>query len=369
MADNSPSAERHHTGAAATTATTTAHHPPPAPTYQHHHPPPKVKTILSLEMGRYEVDTWYYSPYPAEYQSSSLYVCERCFKYMKTRDALHAHCAVCNLWHPPGDEIYRHNTEPLVASTTNPPTATTSSESYLAPDGRRALSLFEVNGKKNPVYCQNICLLAKLFLDHKTLCYDVASFYFYVLCEFDVASGYRVVGYFSKESPNTHTMSCLLVLPQHQKKRYGRLLISLAYLLARKTRFIGTPERPLSDLGYVSFLSYWTKAVCEELQATHPKGITIHDLCHRTCIRRGDVLVVLRNLGLVTASAIDAHDVCVNGGATEAKNDGVNDRDLIAAKDVSLLRHHIEQHTHPLDIEVDVQNLRWRCALPPHNLR
>lgn len=31
------------------------------------------------------------------------------------------------------------------------------------------------------IYCQNLCLLAKLFLDHKTLYYDVEPFLFYVL--------------------------------------------------------------------------------------------------------------------------------------------------------------------------------------------
>jgi MOZ/SAS family len=35
------------------------------------------------------------------------------------------------------------------------------------------------------VYCQNLCLLSKLFLDHKTLYYDVDPFLFYVLCEKD----------------------------------------------------------------------------------------------------------------------------------------------------------------------------------------
>lgn len=46
----------------------------------------------------------------------------------------------------------------------------------------------------NPqVYCQNLCLLSKLFLDHKTLYYDVDPFLFYVLCERD-AAGYHMVG-------------------------------------------------------------------------------------------------------------------------------------------------------------------------------
>ena len=35
------------------------------------------------------------------------------------------------------------------------------------------------------IYCQCLCLMAKLFLDHKTLYYDVVDFLFYVLCEVD----------------------------------------------------------------------------------------------------------------------------------------------------------------------------------------
>jgi hypothetical protein len=73
------------------------------------------------------------------------------------------------LKHPPGDEIYR--------------------------DG--ILSVFEVDGRKNKIYCQNVCLLAKLFLDHKTLYYDVEPFLFYVLTERD-DEGFHFVGYFSK---------------------------------------------------------------------------------------------------------------------------------------------------------------------------
>lgn len=35
------------------------------------------------------------------------------------------------------------------------------------------------------MYCQSLCLLSKLFLDHKTLYYDVDPFLFYVVCEVD----------------------------------------------------------------------------------------------------------------------------------------------------------------------------------------
>ena len=47
------------------------------------------------------------------------------------------------------------------------------------------------------VYCQNLCLLAKLFLDHKTLYYDVEPFLFYVMTTAD-STGCHMIGYFSK---------------------------------------------------------------------------------------------------------------------------------------------------------------------------
>ena len=51
----------------------------------------------------------------------------------------------------------------------------------------------QVDGKKEKQYCQNLCYLAKLFLDHKTLYYDVDLFLFYVLCEND-ERGSHIVG-------------------------------------------------------------------------------------------------------------------------------------------------------------------------------
>ena len=53
----------------------------------------------------------------------------------------------------------------------------------------RQLCYKQVDGKKNKVYCQSLCLLSKLFLDHKTLYYDVDPFLFYILCECD-SEGY-----------------------------------------------------------------------------------------------------------------------------------------------------------------------------------
>ena len=46
-------------------------------------------------------------------------------------------------------------------------------------------------------YAQHLCLIAKMFLDHKTLYYDTDPFLFYVMTECD-EFGFHIVGYFSK---------------------------------------------------------------------------------------------------------------------------------------------------------------------------
>ena len=130
----------------------------------------KVKYIDKIQIGKYEIDTWYFSPYPEEYgKQSKLWICEYCLKYMRLEKSYQKHLTECSWRQPPGKEIYRKGT----------------------------CSLFEVNGSEHKVYCQNLCLLAKLFLDHKTLYFDVEPFWFYVLTEVD-RQGCHLVGYFSK---------------------------------------------------------------------------------------------------------------------------------------------------------------------------
>lgn len=241
----------------------------------------KVKNIQSIELGRWEMETWYFSPFPPEYNGvDKLYFSEFDLCFFKHKRQLQRHLKKVELLYPPGDEIYRKDYKDRNG---NPLT----------------LSFFEVDGKKEKIYCQNLCYLAKLFLDHKTLYYDVDLFLFYILCEVD-DRGCHPVGYFSKEkhSEEGYNLACILTLPAYQRKGYGKLLISFSYELSKKERKVGTPERPLSDLGAVSYYSYWTRTVLNVIKR-HEGAISIKDLSDMTAIKQDDIISTLQRLNLI----------------------------------------------------------------------
>ena len=68
----------------------------------------RVKRIEKIQIGKFLADTWYYSPFPPQYQNLEiLYICEYCLSFYAHKVELIRHINTCPLFHPPGNEIYR----------------------------------------------------------------------------------------------------------------------------------------------------------------------------------------------------------------------------------------------------------------------
>lgn len=296
--------------------------------------PYMVSQIRQIRFSNYLIDTWYSAPYPEEYsQSSVIFICEHCLKYMNSHKLYMRHqLKNCNMsnHHPPGIEIYR--------------------------DSKQRVAFWEVDGRKNISYCQNLCLLAKLFLNSKTLYYDVEPFTFYILTEIDLSdpSTYHFVGYFSKEKLNNsdYNVSCILTLPVYQRKGYGNLLIDFSYLLSRKEFKYGTPEKPLSDLGLISYRNYWKITIAFQLKKLWEKflkekselvTVSIDNLCKLTGMIPSDVIV-----GLEQVQAL-------------VKN--VNDNSCGIAINLDIINEIIDKWRAKKYVTLDASRLLWKPML------
>ncbi|KAJ2893410.1 Histone acetyltransferase esa-1 [Zalerion maritima] len=232
----------------------------------------RIRNISKVQFGKFDLFPWYFSPYPEAYtQEDLIFICEFCLNYFCDNKPFTRHRQKCTLLHPPGNELYRDD----------------------------HVSFFEIDGRRQRTWCRNLCLLSKMFLDHKTLYYDVDPFLFYVMtCKDD--QGFHVVGYFSKEkeSADGYNVACILTLPQYQRKGYGRLLIQFSYELSRIEKKLGSPEKPLSDLGLLSYRQYWSENILDLIIACNEREekITIESISEQLAMTPQDVEHTLQAL-------------------------------------------------------------------------
>ena len=225
----------------------------------------RIRNISKVQFGKHDLYPWYFSPYPQAFaEEDEIFICEFCLIYFGDMFSFVRHRKKCTLRHPPGNEIYRDDT----------------------------FSFFEIDGRRQRTWCRNLCLLSKMFLDHKTLYYDVDPFLFYIMTTRS-DKGFHIVGYFSKEkeSAEGYNLACILTLPQYQRRGYGRVLQQFSYELSKIEGKLGSPEKPLSDLGLLSYRQYWTEKILEILLACNEtdEKITIEGISTALAMTTQDV--------------------------------------------------------------------------------
>ena len=169
-------------------------------------------------------------------------------------------------------------------------------------------AVWEIDGEKEKLYCQNLSLFGKLFLEQKSVFFDTGGFLYYVLThtpqetppkphrgrpprkraaahsDGDLRLKTRVVGFFSKEnlSWDSNNLACILVFPPFQHRQLGKLLMSVSYKLSGwewEGGVIGGPEKPLSTMGRRSYLRFWAERVARFLlgQSADADGRRVFD--------------------------------------------------------------------------------------------
>lgn len=200
-----------------------------------------------------------------------------------------------------------------------------SGECYMCPV---KLVYISANANKMQLFCQNLSLFAKLFLDNKSVFFDVTGFNYFLLVytpprpklsngEYDMYSEPpkpHITGFFSKEkmSWDNNNLACILIFPPWQRKGLGALLMGASYEISRREGILGGPEKPISDLGKKGYKRFWAGEIARWLLSldveTGDKGsgagqketiVDVKDCSEATWISFEDCLCVLREMGVL----------------------------------------------------------------------
>lgn len=233
------------------------------------------------------------SSLPGQYWLDNLYVCQFCFKYTSDQKCFTAHRVLCS-----HDTAY-----PKVGQ-------------LVYADMKASILIKRIQGYKNELFCQNMALFSKLFLDDKSVYYNVDAFDFYVLYGQDTTKPeeygtpfrrrFEPMGFFSKEVNSwdkDNNLACICVFPPYQRLHLGSLLIEFSFALASVTpgqARLG-PELPLSPFGKVAYLNYWSKRLvfCLLNSFKELSEVLLKDLANETGFRKDDILFALEHMGVL----------------------------------------------------------------------
>ncbi|KAI0127655.1 acyl-CoA N-acyltransferase [Xylariales sp. AK1849] len=285
-----------------------------------------------------------------------LYVCPCCFKYSKELVAWSEHVRYCEQkTQMPGTKVYTHpkgkRTARGEASTLAAPAdaakrkgkimvnpVDASEEATVDEEGE--WSVWEVDGEDDVLFCQNLSLFAKLFLDNKSVFFDVTGFNYFLLAYKPPAGPTgeappprpQIVGFFSKEkmSWDNNNLACILVFPPWQRKSLGGLLMGVSYEISRREGVLGGPEKPISELGRKGYKRFWAGEIARWLLSLEPVessgvrgndkkqiSIDVNECSKATWIVPEDCLVVLREMGVIEETEAGLSKELMNSGEEE----------------------------------------------------
>ncbi|KAL5114412.1 SAS complex subunit [Pleosporales sp. CAS-2024a] len=296
--------------------------------------PSVTPNVLEVVFGSLLIKPWYPSFYPESIvgrKVERLYVCQWCFKYSKELMAFLGHMKACPRrdTRPPGVSIYK-------------------TDSY---------SLYEVDGDKHKLYAQNLCLFSKLFLDTKSVFYDVTTFLYYMLVAHNPSPSIantglgedragqqgQVVGFFSKEkmSWDNNNLACILVFPPWQKQGLGQILMGASYEMSKREGRLGGPEKPLSDLGHLAYEHYWSVSLARAILSwPSKKAVTVVDLREKTYIVPDDIIATLQTMDVLEHRKKGGAEAVINKAKVRAwaETHGVNLKNIPVDPDAFVLR-------------------------------
>lgn len=228
-------------------------------------------TNLPTKTNTYAIDSEHQKPW-----IDILYVCPYCFKFTDEETEWEQHTNCCAFRTKlPGKVMYN--------------------------DGE--LVVRKVKGIHHKLFCQCMCLMAKFFLDNKSMFYHLDYFDFYVA--YQTLDKYEVpMGFYSREllSWESNNLSCICVLPCYQKRHLGTKLIDFSYSLSKYEQQVSGPENPLSPLGKMTYLKYWCRTIALNFvygELSTKKHVTLQMISESTFFRTEDILLSLSFLNVI----------------------------------------------------------------------
>ncbi|KAK0673696.1 putative histone acetyltransferase [Cercophora samala] len=316
------------------------------------------RNIDKVVLGDLCFKTWYPSYFGKEVLDNGpgildrLYVCPSCFKYSKELVAWWEHVQICQAKNfVPGSKIYTHpKGQRTVLKASGPPPKSGRGRKSNASQkmveevvqDQGEWSIWEVDGEVDVLFCQNLSLFAKLFLDNKSVFFDVTGFKYFLLVytppavpapslptppEHPSLSGpnnashqprSQIIGFFSKEkmSWDNNNLACILVFPPWQRKGLGSLLMGVSYEISRREGLLGGPEKPISELGKKGYKRFWGGEIARWILSIPPTSssalepgqevmtVDVQDCSKATWIVPEDCLMVLRDMGVVEDAGV-----------------------------------------------------------------